>query len=85
MYDNLTHRGQPICPSSPQLDRLRANLEKPNFYERNQKLPVEIESSYQLEMNKRDQLHNNGVLIGENKAKDKGKQTVLLSMLSIRC
>jgi hypothetical protein len=29
------------CPSSPQLDRLRANLEKPNFYERHQ-LPVEV-------------------------------------------
>lgn len=29
------------CPSSPQFDRLRANLEKPNFYERHQ-LPVEI-------------------------------------------
>lgn len=81
MYDNLTHRGQPVCPSSPQLDRLRANLEKPNFYERNQKLPVEIESSYQLEMSKRDQLHNNGVLIGENKAKDKGKHAVQLLML----
>lgn len=29
------------CRSSPQLDRLRANLEKPNFYERHQ-LPVEV-------------------------------------------
>lgn len=72
MYDNLGHRGQPVCPSSPQLDRLRANLEKPNFYERNQKLPVEIESSYQLDMNK-SQHHNNGALIGENKTKDKGE------------
>lgn len=29
------------CPNSPQLDRLRVNLEKPNFYERHQ-LPVEV-------------------------------------------
>lgn len=70
MYDNLGHRGHIPCPSSPQLDRLRANLEKPNFYERHQKLPVEIESSYQLEMNK-NQLHTNGAFISD-KNKDKG-------------
>lgn len=29
------------CPNSPQLDRLRVNLEKPNFYERHQ-LPAEV-------------------------------------------
>lgn len=59
MYDNVAHRSQLACPSSPQLDRLRANLEKPNFYERHQKLPVEIENSYQIEMAKA-QLQNNG-------------------------
>lgn len=69
MYDNLGHRGQLACPSSPQLDRLRANLEKPNFYERHQKLPVEIESSYQLEMSK-NQLQSNGSFLDKNK--DKG-------------
>lgn len=72
MYDNLAHRGQPLCPNSPQLDRLRVNLEKPNFYERNQKLPVEIDNSWnQLEMNK-SPLNNSNFLIGENKNKDKG-------------
>lgn len=38
-HDNLVNR--PPIPSSPQLDRLRANLEKPNFYERHQ-LPIEV-------------------------------------------
>lgn len=83
MYDNLGHRAQLACPSSPQLDRLRANLEKPNFYERHQKLPVEIESSYQLEMTK-NQLQNNGSFLDKNK--DKGtcrcRNTVRLSRLS---
>lgn len=69
MYDNLGHRAQLACPSSPQLDRLRANLEKPNFYERHQKLPVEIESTYQLEMSK-SQLQSNGSFLDKNK--DKG-------------
>lgn len=66
MYDNI--RAQMACPGSPQLDRLKANLEKPNFYERHQKLPVEIENPYQMDMNKN---LNNG-LIGD-KNKDKGK------------
>ena len=72
MYDNIAHRPQIACPSSPQLDRLRANLEKPNFYERHQKLPVEIESyQQQLEMAINQ---NNGGLIGEhNKNKEKGE------------
>lgn len=69
MYDNLGHRAQIACPSSPQLDRLRANLEKSNFYERHQKLPVEYESSYQVEMSKH-QLQNNGSFLDKNK--DKG-------------
>lgn len=38
-HENLVNR--PPIPSSPQLDRLRMNLEKPNFYERHQ-LPVEV-------------------------------------------
>lgn len=77
MYDNLAHRAQIACPSSPQLDRLRVNLEKPNFYERHQKLPVEIESQYQLETSKL-QLQNNGVLIADNKNKDKGMSRLIL-------
>lgn len=67
MYDNV--RAQMACPGSPQLDRLKANLEKPNFYERHQKLPVEIENPYQqMEMN----MNQNNGLIGD-KNKDKGK------------
>lgn len=38
-HENLALRP----PSSPQLDRLRVNLEKPNFYERHQLLPVEVQ------------------------------------------
>lgn len=68
IYDNVAHRAQIACPGSPQLDRLRASLEKPNFYERNQKLPVEIESGYQLETNLNQ---NNGAFISD-KNKDKG-------------
>lgn len=79
MYDNLGHRGHIPYPSSPQLDRLRVNLEKPNFYERHQKLPVEIESSYQLEMNK-NQIHSNGAFVSD-KNKDKG---MLISQLFLR-
>lgn len=72
MYDNIAHRAQIACPSSPQLDRLRMNLEKQNFYERHQKLPAEIESSYQLEMSM-NQNQNAGSFIGD-KNKDKGKR-----------
>lgn len=75
MYDNVAHRAQLACPSSPQLDRLRANLEKPNFYERHQKLPVEIESSYQLEAIK---AQTNGAFI-DNRNKDKGESRQVLS------
>lgn len=39
-HENLINR--PPIPSSPQLDRLRVNLEKPNFYERHQ-LPLEVQ------------------------------------------
>lgn len=78
MYDNLAHRAQIPCPSSPQLDRLRANLEKPNFYERHQKLPVEIESSYQLESNM-NQLQHNGAFISD-KNKDKGMSRFMLNV-----
>jgi hypothetical protein len=39
---NLVNRPPIPCPNSPQLDRLRANMEKPNFYERHQ-LPVEVQ------------------------------------------
>jgi hypothetical protein len=42
-YEN-NNFNRPACPNSPQrvdLERLRANLEKPNFYERHQ-LPVEV-------------------------------------------
>lgn len=68
MYDNV--RAQIPCPGSPQLDRLRANLEKPNFYERHQKLPVEIESSYQqMEANR-----NQSTGINSEKNKDKGER-----------
>lgn len=66
MYDNVAHRAQMACPGSPQLDRLRANLEKPNFYERHQKLPVEIES-YQHESSLNQ---SNG--LNDSKNKDKG-------------
>jgi hypothetical protein len=67
MYDNV--RTQIPCPGSPQLDRLRVNLEKPNFYERHQKLPVEIENPYQqMELNKSQNSGVNG-----DKNKDKGK------------
>lgn len=67
MYDNV--RAQMACPGSPQLDRLRENLEKPNFYERHQKLPVEIENPYQqLEKNMNQ---NNGLISDKNK--DKGR------------
>lgn len=69
MYDNLGQRAQIACPGSPQLDRLRANLEKPNFYERHQKLPVEIENNYQLDSSMNQ---NNGAFISD-KNKDKGK------------
>lgn len=69
MYDNVAHRAQLACPSSPQLDRLRASLEKPNFYERHQKLPVEIESNYQLESSMNQ---NNGAFISD-KNKEKGE------------
>lgn len=69
MYDNLAHRTQLACPSSPQLDRLRANLEKPNFYERHQKLPVEIES-YQYESSM-SQHQANG--LNDSRNKDKGR------------
>ncbi|KAG5678950.1 hypothetical protein PVAND_008569 [Polypedilum vanderplanki] len=41
-HSNLANRPPIPCPNSPQLDRLRANLEKPNFYERHQ-LPVEVQ------------------------------------------
>lgn len=71
MYDNVGHRGHVPCPSSPQLDRLRANLEKPNFYEHHQKVPVEIDNSYKMEM-QRSELHTNGAFISD-KNKDKGK------------
>jgi hypothetical protein len=75
MYDNV--RAQMACPGSPQLDRLRQNLEKPNFYERHQKLPVEIENPYQqMEMNKNQ---NNGLTGDNNKNKDKGKPMFLLN------
>lgn len=67
VYDNVANRPQVPCPGSPQLDRLRANMEKINFYERNQKLPVE--SSYQLEMNRQ-----NGDLNGSGDLKNKDKQ-----------
>jgi hypothetical protein len=40
-HANLVNRPPIPCPNSPQLDRLRANMEKPNFYERHQ-LPVEV-------------------------------------------
>lgn len=67
MYDNVAHRAQIACPGSPQLDRLRANLEKPNFYERHQKLPVEIES-YQLDSS----MNQSNGLNMDSKNKDKG-------------
>ena len=73
MYDNIAQRAQLACPSSPQLDRLRANLEKPNFYERHQKLPVEIES-YQMESGLH-QFQGNG-LNADIKNKDKGKSSM---------
>lgn len=74
VYDNLAHRPQIPCPGSPQLDRLRANMEKANFYDRHQKLP--IESSYQLEMNR----HNNGDLHHTDaKNKDKGENFLSFS------
>lgn len=77
MYDNI--RAQMACPGSPQLDRLRANLEKPNFYERHQKLPVEIDNPYQqMEMNKNQ---NNGLIGDNNKNKDKGKLIVGIKLI----
>lgn len=77
MYDNVTYRAQLACPSSPQLDRLRANLEKPNFYERNQKLPVDIENSFQLDSSMNQ---SNGAFISD-KNKDKGMQAFYCSLL----
>jgi hypothetical protein len=76
VYDNLAHRPQIPCPGSPQLDRLRANMEKVNFYERHQKLP--IESSYQLEMNRHNGDHNN-----DAKNKDKGKILIFHNSLFV--
>jgi hypothetical protein len=78
IYDNLNHQRAPMpCPGSPQLDRLRMNLEKPNFYERHQKLPVEVESSYQLERNASPAQQSNGVGSGgSDKNKDKGEQSM---------
>jgi hypothetical protein len=76
MYDNI--RAQIPCPGSPQLDRLRMNLEKPNFYERHQKLPVEIENPYQMEANK----HQIGV--NGDKNKDKGEQRNFFLSLSLK-
>lgn len=79
VYDNVASRPQIPCPGSPQLDRLRANMEKINFYERNQKLPVE--SSYQLEMNRQ-----NGDLHGSDmKNKDnKGEKVLFISYFASR-
>lgn len=39
--DTGTRSPAPQPPSSPYLDRIRANMEKPNFYEKNQKIPME--------------------------------------------
>lgn len=81
-YDPI-NRAPLQCPNSPQLDRLRANLEKPNFYERNQKLPIEVESSYGLDQSTIS--NSNGVNVDKNK--DRGKlfasesSTALQSML----
>lgn len=80
MYDNVATRPQIPCPGSPQLDRLRANMEKINFYERNQKLPVE--SGYQLEMNRQNGDHGSGDL----KNKDKqGEKCCLLNIIQFSC
>lgn len=67
-YDPI-NRAPLQCPNSPQLDRLRASLEKPNFYERNQKLPIEVESSYGLDQSTIS--NNNGVNV--DKHKERGK------------
>lgn len=81
IYDNLNHQRAPMpCPGSPQLDRLRMNLEKPNFYERHQKLPVEIESNYQMmERNASPAQQSNGVGSIGDKNKEKGEQSFCLN------
>lgn len=67
--DNINHRSRIPCPNSPWPTGLRANLEKPNFYERHQ-LPVQIESSCQMNLS-RNPLQN-GSFSTENQTKEKG-------------
>lgn len=67
-HENLINR--PPIPSSPQLDRLRVNLEKPNFYERHQ-LPLEVQL-------KESHVTSSGNTTNENK---NGKGKILCSII----
>lgn len=69
-YENNSSTRPPI-PNSPQLDRLRANLEKPNFYERHQ-MPVDVH----VKDNMTGSPTNNGV-----SSNDKSKGEIMKSLM----
>jgi hypothetical protein len=73
-FYNNKYETRPPIPNSPQLDRLRVNLEKPNFYERRQ-LPVEVNLRDTAAM-------NNGMNnVNENKNGSNNKGTKLCSFI----